>query len=355
MITCSSPGKLYIAGEYAVIEKGYPSILIAVDQFIKVSLSESLNRGSIQAFNNHPIAFDRRDHGIVLDYRDNNLSYVVNSIKLVENLAKELNKELKFYDLRVDSELQNNDGRKYGLGSSAAVTVSTLKVLCKYYKIELSDLELFKLSALVHLNILSNGSCGDIAASVYTGYVYFKTFDREWVLSKMKNHSVLEMLKMEWPNLEIRHLNVPKEISVLIGWTGSPASTTRLVDALNMNLVDHQLIYNKFLEESRTCVEEIVTSCDEHNIVGIKDGINKNRKLLQGLSRDLGLIIETDKLKTLSNIAHKYNGASKSSGAGGGDCGIALLDNHKFKEDIIKEWQANDIEHLDLNIYFKGE
>ena len=36
MIEASAPGKLYIAGEYAVVEPGHPAILVAVDQFITV-------------------------------------------------------------------------------------------------------------------------------------------------------------------------------------------------------------------------------------------------------------------------------------------------------------------------------
>ena len=31
MIEVSVPGKLYIAGEYAVVEPGYPAVIVAVD------------------------------------------------------------------------------------------------------------------------------------------------------------------------------------------------------------------------------------------------------------------------------------------------------------------------------------
>ena len=39
MISASAPGKLYIAGEYAVVEPGHPAILVAVDRFVTVSVS----------------------------------------------------------------------------------------------------------------------------------------------------------------------------------------------------------------------------------------------------------------------------------------------------------------------------
>lgn len=38
MIEVSAPGKLYIAGEYAVVEPGHPAIIVAIDQFISISI-----------------------------------------------------------------------------------------------------------------------------------------------------------------------------------------------------------------------------------------------------------------------------------------------------------------------------
>ena len=38
MIQVKAPGKLYIAGEYAVTEPGYKSVLIAVDRFVTAAI-----------------------------------------------------------------------------------------------------------------------------------------------------------------------------------------------------------------------------------------------------------------------------------------------------------------------------
>lgn len=45
---------------------------------------------------------------------------------------------------------------------------------------------------------------------------------------------------------------------------------------------------------------------------------------LQKLGEHVSFAIETKELKKLIDIANKYGGG-KSSGAGGGDCGIALV------------------------------
>ena len=41
MIQVKAPGKLYIAGEYAVTEPGYKSILIAVNRFVTATIEAS--------------------------------------------------------------------------------------------------------------------------------------------------------------------------------------------------------------------------------------------------------------------------------------------------------------------------
>ena len=41
MIQVKAPGKLYIAGEYAVTEPGYKSVLIAVDRFVTAAIEAS--------------------------------------------------------------------------------------------------------------------------------------------------------------------------------------------------------------------------------------------------------------------------------------------------------------------------
>src|SRR5699024_10080069 len=133
-----------------------------------------------------------------LDQRDNRLFYIMGAISVVEKYAKEKGKELDYYHLKVVSELESSEGKKYGLGSSAAVTVATVKSLCKYYELSISSEDLFKLSALAQLTINKDGSCGDIAASVYGGWIAFTSFDKEWILKEQSKNSITEMLIKKW-------------------------------------------------------------------------------------------------------------------------------------------------------------
>lgn len=351
MISSISPGKLYIAGEYAVVERGHPAIIVGLDLFLKVSLEPSSNSGSIKAYDDSPIPFNRKDEKLVLDYRDNRLFYVINSMKIVESLAKEMGKELRFYNLKVESDLENGEGKKYGLGSSAAVTVSTIKVLCEFYEIKLSKEKIFKLAALVHLQVNSNGSCGDIAASVYGGWISFKTFDRKWVTEEALNSSIKDVLDINWPFLEIKKLTPPKDLNLVIGWTGKPASTTYLVDKVNANREKMSSFYKEFLKKSKTCVEDIIKAFENGDTLEIQKGIVRNRNLLNNMGGELDIQIETPILASLCDIANEHGGYAKSSGAGGGDCGIVLFRGDLDLSKLIYKWKREGITYLPLKVY----
>ena len=153
MIEVSAPGKLYIAGEYAVVETGHPAVIAAVDQFVTVTVESARKVGSIQSaqYSGMPVRWTRRNGELVLDIRENPFHYILAAIRLTEKYAQEKNILLSFYDLKVTSELDSSNGRKYGLGSSGAVTVATVKALNVFYALNLSQLEIFKIAALANL------------------------------------------------------------------------------------------------------------------------------------------------------------------------------------------------------------
>ncbi len=356
MIEVSAPGKLYIAGEYAVVEPGHPAIIVAVDQFITVTIDSATKNGSIQSqqYSELPIRWTRRNGELVLDHRENPFHYILAAIRLTEKYALEQGTLLAFYDLKVTSELDNSNGRKYGLGSSGAVTVATVKALNLFYDLNMDQLTQFKIAALAHLAVQGNGSCGDIAASCYGGWLAFSTFDHSWVKEKQKTWSMSHLLSSDWPQLSIKPLTVPKNLRLLIGWTGSPASTSDLVDQVNQstqNQSEKQEAYQQFLTNSKTCVEDLIDGFVDGNVTKIKQMISKNRQLLADLSCITGVRIETPALKQLCDLAEACGGAAKSSGAGGGDCGIVIADQKTGILPLMSRWEKAEITPLPLHVY----
>ena len=102
---------------------------------------------------------------------------------------------LKHFHLTIDSNLADNSGQKYGLGSSAAVLVSVVKALNEFYGLELSNLYIYKLAVIANMKLQSLSSCGDIAVSVYSGWLAYSTFDHDWVKQQMEETSVNDVLE----------------------------------------------------------------------------------------------------------------------------------------------------------------
>lgn len=362
LITEKAPGKLYIAGEYAVVENGYPAILVALDQFITCSIEESAAEvGKIisRQYHNNALQWHRLGEQMVVDNRDNPFSYILSAIKVTEEYARSFARELRIFDLHIDSQLDSDSGKKYGLGSSAAVTVATVKALCHFYNLPVTKDEIFKLAAIAHFEVQGNGSLGDVAASVYGGWIAYHSFDRQWLAQQRKYLDLRTLVDLPWPDLKIESLKAPSNLQLLIGWTGKPASTSQLVDKISLFKARQQKEYRQFLEDSKHCIQRMVEGFHNADLESIKNEIRYNRELLKQLGTNSGVHIETPVLNKLCQIAEDFGGAAKTSGAGGGDCGIVAIDRDSNFKQVLKKWAANKIEQLPLSVHFienvKGE
>lgn len=355
LITEKAPGKLYIAGEYAVVENGYPAILVALDQFVTCSIEESAAEvGKIisRQYHNNALQWHRLGEQMVVDNRDNPFSYILSAIKVTEEYARSFARELRIFDLHIDSQLDSDSGKKYGLGSSAAVTVATVKALCHFYNLPVTKDEIFKLAAIAHFEVQGNGSLGDVAASVYGGWIAYHSFDRQWLAQQRKYLDLRTLVDLPWPDLKIESLKAPSNLQLLIGWTGKPASTSQSVDKISLFKARQQKEYRQFLEDSKHCIQRMVEGFHNADLESIKNEIRYNRELLKQLGTNSGVHIETPVLNKLCQIAEDFGGAAKTSGAGGGDCGIVAIDRDSNFKQVLKKWAANKIEQLPLSVHF---
>lgn len=353
-INAKAPGKIYVAGEYAVVESGYSAIITAIDQFVYVSISDSLtDKGSIfsEGFTKTPVKWIRKNNVVQLEHPSANLDYVISAIQITEAYLAENNIPLVTYDFRANSELDNLSGQKYGLGSSGAITVATVHALLQFYEVEFNNLLIYKLSVLAQMRLGINSSFGDLAASTYGGWVQYTSFDREYVKDFKANRSITETVEAYWPKLMIKKLRVSKNIRFLVGWTGSPASSNNLVGAVQENKQQTASQYEDFLEKSQASVTLLAIGMEENNHYKIKDAIKRNRQALKQMSEKTNVLIETPILTQLCELANKHGGAAKTSGAGGGDSGIAFVFRNEQAQKVISAWKKVGIVPLDLNVY----
>ena len=201
------------------------------------------------------------------------------------------------------------------------------------------------------VSVQGNGSAGDIAASVYGGWIAYQTFNKHWLKEELASKSLSAVVGEAWPGLKIQQLVPPKGMELLIGWSQQPASTSRLVDKTNANKNNLRTEYAKFLADSRKCVLQMIRGFEEANIALIQKQIGINRRLLQHFAAINNIAIEIPRLTELIEIANKFGGAAKTSGAGNGDCGIVIVNKDTDIDRLRKEWVKNNILPLEFHIH----
>lgn len=356
-IAARAPGKLFVAGEYAVVSPGEPSVLVAVDRYLTVRLVESVGAGSIHSpeYGRLPLVWTRSADGLRIDHEHHPYEYVLSAIRVAERLRAELGLAPRFFDLRIDSGLDDVSGRKFGLGSSAAVTVATARAIDEFYGFGLDRTELFKLALLATIQVSPTASGGDLAASAFGGWIGYRSPDREDLLRRSARGSVTDLLRREWPQLEIRRLRQPADLRFLVGWTGEPASTVRLVDEVSRGARTGALDHGAFLEDSRVCVESLWQGLEHGDDAAVLAAVRRARRLLQSLGAGAGVAIETAELTALCDVAESFGGAGKPSGAGGGDCGIVLAPAEADVRGMLRTWETYDIRHLTVAVHPEEE
>lgn len=358
-VVARAPGKLYIAGEYAVVEPGHRAVLVAVDRFITVRITPCSPAGeyagtiSSRLYANGSRPWRRRPQDGQAEAVGGEDDYIISAIRVVETLVTQGGGRPRSFDLSVSSELEENDGRKLGLGSSSAVTVATVRAVATFYGMAADDLTVYKLAMLASDTVQPIGSGGDIAASAMTGWVAYTSPDRSWLRRARQRArvggSVSDLVEADWPGLSVRRLP-PPSLRLQAGWTGAPASTPALV--ADVQAGSHGADdYAVFLRDSQDCLARLITAIEDDDTAQIIRQIARNRALLAGLSRISGRTIETAELARLVEIALEHGAAAKSSGAGGGDCGIALCTPATDLVALRAAWETAGILPLDLSVY----
>lgn len=308
MVKVSAPGKLLLFGDHAVVY-GKPCIVTSVDHRISVSLER---RGDNQIVVNAP-EVDVTNYIVSIDDLDGSQP------KEVKFVLTAISNFFKKYKIRsgLDIKTKSEFSAKVGLGSSSAVTVSTIKGLVELFEIEITNKELFDLSYKTVLDIQKVGSGFDVAAAIYGGILYFIT-----------GGEIIEPFEV-------------KDIPLLIGYTGIKADTATLVKMVGQKLREDSEKINQIFDKSREIVNLAKIEMKNSNWLKVGELMNLNQELL----RKLG--VSSPELENLIKAALDWGAyGTKLSGAGGGDCMIAIADieKHKTIKNAIKKAGGEVIE-----------
>jgi phosphomevalonate kinase len=279
----SVPGKVMLAGEYAVLLPHEPCLVAGVERrlFVEATPAErwSATSGAVRWVEGEPVPPE--------------LSFVVTAITEARKRFPISPQHLHTSDELHEGEL------KLGLGGSAAVTVgATFAVVPRAVSRDV----LWAMADDVHrAQQGGKGSGADVAASVHGGVIRYTSRPRE-----------------------AAPLVVHPDVRLLLVWTGASAKTAPRLMIWSELVAQQPAAIRTFAKLSREAVEALERGLTTGDRELIRGGIGQARSALRGLEAISGIDIETEPLRLAAEVAWKAGAAGKLSGAGGGDCAIVL-------------------------------
>ena len=346
IVSTSTPGKLILLGEYAVLE-GAPAIVTAVNKFAKIVLTKTddssfyINAPNLgikditfNIENDQFLTFNNNLSSSELDQ----LSLFDKIFMFIYNFIKNQNIFPIPCDITIDTSdfYFENTNQKLGLGSSAAITVSLVDSLCKFNNVQFNKVhDLFDTSLQAHYEAQGKiGSGIDIAASTFKGTGIFKKSTDDY---------------------SYKNFTLPQDLFIIPIWTGASTSTPEFVSKTNQLKNNDSGIYNVVIKEL----------CDLSNIgcshlLNNESGdflfiVNKFYETLDKLGKSAGIPIISDSHKNIAKIVRECNGFYKPSGAGGNDIGIAFTNDSNIKKNIIEKINTSQFKYIELETTEKNE
>ncbi|RKQ13265.1 phosphomevalonate kinase [Oceanobacillus bengalensis] len=355
-MTIQVPGKLMIAGEFAVLEPYHQLGVLAVDRFVYATIeASSENSLTLEDFNLDKLDFTFHNNQIEINTTDNRIGFIKDAMTIVYTYLDEQTIRMPKIKLSIKSELDDASGIKYGLGSSAAVVTAVVSAILKFALEQPTKELIFRLAAISHVKTQGNGSGADVAASSYGGLLKYASFQAEWLHNEYtQTSSISALLEKEWKYFALEPIDIPDNIYFCVGWTGKPASTAKLVDIILQLKVSNPFMFDEFLKDSKEAVGYFFKGIEHKDFSLVSKGVKKNRRALATVGMHANAPVETPKLTTLCDLAEELGGAGKPSGAGGGDCGIAFMPSREAADKLIIAWEEAGIKPLALQPSLEG-
>ena len=317
-------GKLYWAGEYAILEPGQLALIKAIPIYMTAE---------IKASDVYRLYSDMFTYSV--DMRpDSSYALIQETVALVEEYLTDQGVDLQPFSLEIRGKMER-EGKKFGLGSSGSVIVLVIKAMLAFYERPADREILFKLASAVLLKRGDNGSMGDIACIVSEDLVLYQSFDREKVSQWLEKEDLPTVLARDW-GFSIRSVEAALKFDFLVGWTKEVAVSSHMVKQIKNNM------NASFLQASKEIVANLVKALQVGQEETVIDLLEQASQLLEGLSSD----IYTPSLRQLKDASRNLKAVAKSSGAGGGDCGIALSFDQDSTALLKKRWADLGIELL---------
>jgi phosphomevalonate kinase len=276
----SAPGKLVLAGEYAVTD-GHRALVAAVDVRARVACAPAPSLVLEGNFARAIDAADRRE----LRARLPLLCAVIDELD-----ARAV--PLPALRARVDTSAFSRAGEKVGLGSSAAACSALVRALAPDASID----DVHAMARTAHRAFQGGGSGIDVAASCYGGVVSFQA----GVASPA-------------PPL-------PRALDWVVVFVGHGTSTQGFVDRYAA-LPDRR----SHAARLAAAADAFFDACRRDDALALCEAIDHAREAMGAMGQAAGIDVVSAPHARVAALTRAHGGAAKPSGAGGGDVAICAV------------------------------
>lgn len=287
-----------LLGEHAVVY-GRPCIVTAVNQRMKATVelidkpTFRLNAPDVQVLD-----YKKPMNQLGTDDIPKGAKFV--EIAVTNFLIRHPERSKRVEGLKITTKSEFSS--QFGFGSSSASAVCVIKALSELTGTNLDNKSIFDLAFQTVLDIQGKGSGFDVAAAVYGGTLYFIT-----------------------PGKVIEPIDVDS-LPLIVGYSGIKADTVTLIDKVSQKAKRHPKVVENIYTDIGKLVEQAKQAISSKDFLKLGGLMDQNQKLLSSLGVSISRL---DDMILAAKKAGAYG--AKLSGAGGGDCMIALAPEDKIQ------------------------
>lgn len=309
MSRLEAPGKVFLAGEYAVLDPGRPALVAGVDRKL-VASSGSAPR----------LTLVHKPSGLAWDGGPPppELRFAARAAQFASKFSGgEPPVRIEFEnDLSLGEE-------KLGLGGSAAACVLAVRAVCAAAGREIKDEEVISLALAAHwVEQGGHGSGADVAACALGGLLEVRSR-----IGWKTPDEVVAMAPQQIADarpLQVRRVTAPPDLRLLLVFSGQAADTRALIGAVRAFAAGQRALWRVRAVDISAACEALRDALERNDQLAALDAVRRGAAAMGVLGDQANVNIATPELLHACALASYAGAAGKPSGAGGGDCAVVL-------------------------------
>jgi phosphomevalonate kinase len=301
-----------LSGEYAVLD-GARALACAVDRYL-VCESGSAPRDLIEGAEASWVEGAPRPRALL---------FAVESLQVARFYLQGRGLPSEGRRFCLSDELRASDGSKLGLGGSAGACVAVVTATLAAARLEPDRARVYALAAFSHAMAQARAGSGvDVAASTLGGTILARAFDARPLLAARQQGPEAFVAAVD--ETRMRADAVPDPPALALAYTGQPASTAELIRQVDAFRMRSPQVWRQLVERSDRATGRLCRALQAGTLPDLKEAVGEAGDVLEELGKQSGAPLVIPAHRRIAEVARRCSVVAKVSGAGGGDCSVAV-------------------------------